>query len=426
MAESERPLSNPVAPLGRLLTSTLTVADIVSTPLWSISPTMPVADAVRAMTNRSFDMGGVAPEPPLHYVQLSDLQTAAAEGYGADAILKYAKHIPASQCIEKSLPVSTLLELFETNRRLFVLDGNSVRWVITHADLIAPAVGIAVLSFLAVIEAGLKHLASSISDEELVSLLSPKRQEKVRGVHEGRTARGIETSLRDCLFLEDWLATAGARPELLVQLGYSSKSALHTETGSFGKVRDDLAHGRTLLANEDTAAEQVLDRVRRIREFASKVWGAVEHRRPIWDAYATTVLRVGADPTTIIAGAGATAEWEYEGTVFVLTAWNPGSVWVSAERNEAANERLASALSDRGARFVPAVGHASDGDGHEDGFLVEGLAPTAVAELARLFGQNAYFEIDAEYLRVCDANTMVCVRAVDRFTGMAAGGADSG
>lgn len=158
MTSFSEPLTNPMAPLSRLLNSTLTVIDIVRTPLWSVPETMPVEDALKAMSNQNFDIGGITPEPTRRYVHRSFLERALYEGLSGEPVSLHAVNISASECIEKSLPVAALLEIFELHERLFVLDGNVVRWVITHADLVAPAVSVAVLSYLTVIEAGLKQL----------------------------------------------------------------------------------------------------------------------------------------------------------------------------------------------------------------------------------------------------------------------------
>jgi len=414
MASNDRPLTNPMAPLSRLLNTTLTVADIVSTPLWSVPATMPVEDAHKAMANRSFDVGGVTPDPPRMYVHRNDLEAALRRGARAEPVEQHARSIPASECIEKSLPVATLLEMFEKHERLFVLDGNAVHWVITHADLVAPAVSVAVLSYLTVIESGLKQLASGLSDEEIVGLLSQKRREKVQTVHREREENNVGTTLRDCLFIDDWLTVTRKTKSLRISLGYRSGEALSEATSAFGRVRNDLAHGRDLLSDPEKPVSDVLDRVRRIREFCAAVWQAVEHSRPLWDAYAETVISTRGRRPVTLTGVDAASKWPYTSPAFVLSAWNPGSVWVSAERNHAANRRLRESLERRGATVTEVVGHSVDREWSEESFLIEGLKAAQVAELGVLFGQVAYFELDEDHMKVCDSTTMEPVRSAQR------------
>lgn len=415
MAVNDRPLTNPMVPLSRLLNSTLTVEDIVTTRLWSVPSSMLVEDAHKAMTNHRFDVGGVTPDPPRLYIHRNDLETAIGRGARTKPVEQYARSIPASECIERSLPVATLLELFERHERLFVLDGNAVRWVITHADLVAPAVSVAVLSYLTVIESGLKQLASKLSDEQIVARLPPKRQKRVLTVHEEREENNIGTTLRDCLFIDDWLTVTRRDSELLRRLGYRSGAALSEATSAFGKVRNDLAHGRDLLSDPEKPVLEVLERVRKIREFCASTWREVELSRPLWDAFAQTVISTRGRRQVTLTGVDAASKWPYTSPAFVLTAWNPGSVWVSAERNHAANRRLQESLEQRGATVTEVVGHSADRGWKEESFLIEGLQAAQVAELAVLFGQVAYFELDEDHIRVCDSATMEPVKSVQRW-----------
>jgi hypothetical protein len=375
---------------------------------------MAVDDALRAMTNRNFDIGGVTPDPPRQFVSSKELQEAIREGRGGDMVELHAISIPASQCVEKSLPIASLLEIFEIHERLFVLDGNSVRWVITHADLVAPAVGVAVLSYLTVIESGLKLLGSILSDEQVKSLLPSGRLTKIQKVFDDLVKDNRETTFRDCLFLEDWLTVSRKTAKICREVGFTSGKALSLGTSSFGKVRNDLAHGRSLLADTNKTVAEVLARVRRIREFSTAVWRAVEHRRPIWDAYASTIISITEPKHMHLTGADATTDWPFEDRVFTITAWNPGMVWASAEKNKVANRRLRESLVRRGASIIPVVGFSTDREWSEESFLVEGLQAGQVAELAALFGQVAFFELNRASVKVCDSQTMDVVRTVDR------------
>ena len=261
MAETRAHRTNPSKPLDRLLESTLTVADIVSTPLWCIKPDMPAPDALAAMNAHSFDVGGVGPDPTRSFVHRDDLLHA-----GTGPVSMYAKPIGASLCIEKSLPVATLLQLFKNSDRLFVLDGSLVRWVITHADLDAPAVSVAVLSFLVIIEAGMKELANGRHEDEIKECLSAGRIQKADEI---KVVRPPETRWRDCLQFADWLTICKKNPVLLQEFGYTSIRAFEQDTDPFGDMRNDLAHGHRLTKNDNGA--EMLDRVTQVRAFSDKV-----------------------------------------------------------------------------------------------------------------------------------------------------------
>lgn len=414
MANSARSLPNPVAPLTRLLASTLTVSDIVSTRLWSVPTGMAVREALEAMSNRSFDIAGVTPNPPNRFVQRSVLERANDNGAAFESIDGYAESIPASACIEKSLPVGSLLKLFEDHERLFVLDGNVVQWVLTHADLVAPAVSVAVLSYLAVIESGLKQLSGNLSDEDIQGLLSADRCAYVNSDFDSRLKSNVETSFRDCLSLHDWFKVIGKTPKILERLGYSSRKAFDNDVGAFQSVRNDLAHGRDLLAGPNASVPEVLDRVERIRKFSTEVWRAIDHSRSLWDEYAASIISLSGKEQVALSGSRAIAEWPFSDRTFVLSAWNPGGIWVSAEQNRAATEMLRASLERREARVQGIERSSVDGHFSEQGFLIEGLNALQVAELGCLFGQVACLELDEEFLKVYDCVSMDVVRKEER------------
>ena len=408
------PIPNPIAPLSRLLDSTLTVADIVSSPLWIVPAAMSVNDALRAMETQNFDVGGIALDPS-KYVSRQELVQLAENSGGGDPAERYAVNIPASKCIEKSLPITTLLEAFEKDSRLFVLDGNSVRWIVTHADLVAPAVGVAVLAHLSVMESGLKLLGSDLSDEQLKEKLSEQRRVRAEETFEGLEKENKETTFRDGLYFTDWLTVAAKTDEIRDAIGYESRSSLDRVTGSFADLRNDLAHGRSLFVDPSIKVDEILSRIRKIREFSAEVWRAVERRKPIWDLYASTEISTLEPQLLCLKGPSATTDWPFSDPVFILTAWNPGSVWASAEKNKAANQKLKESLTERGASAQLAVGRSPDGKWREESFLVEGLQARAIAELAQLFGQLAFFELDRSFLSVRESGTAEVVRKVDRI-----------
>lgn len=414
MDSSHHDLPSPVAPLRRLLEATLTVADIVSTPMWGVPVGVPVVDALAAMESRRFDFAGLGDEGPERFVRRSELAAAVDRGDGGRRVESLGELIPASLCVEKSLPISRLLELFEEEICVFVLDGDDVRWIVTVADLAAPAVSVAVLSFLTVIEAGLKQLAVHLSDEEILSRLPGARQRRVREVFANLARANAETTLRDALFLGDWLRVSQSDQGILNGLGYSSGNAFKKGTSGFETLRNDLAHGRSLLVGTKLDVRSMLGRVRRIRAFAELVWEQVECRRPIWDVYVKSEITLTGRWPKRLSGAGALDAWPYAGRVFVLTAWNPGSTRASLRANLAANRDLRAALLRAGSSPVRVLGASPDGTWQEESYLVAGLDEIVATQLAALFGQAAYFELDASRQIVRSARTGAILREANR------------
>lgn len=409
MSGVRSPQGDPVAPLTRLLERTLTVADIVSTPLWTVKPDMVASDVIAAMSVHGFDVGGVGPEPVLRYVDRLDLRDLDGP------VEQVSKPIPASHCIEKSLPVASLFQLLAASERLFVLDGDRVRWVVTRADLAAPAVSVAVLSYLTIIESGLQQLAQGCTDEDVLAKLSPDRRRSVEELYAKKCLANAEISRRSCLYFSDWLTVIKKSPDLIGALGYETLRRFDSETKSFADVRNDLAHGRDLLSSADPI--RALKRVDRIRAFSSAVWEALRERDSIWDVYAQTIVVVPGRREKVLTGPSAGRSWSFPSRCHVVTAWNPGSVWMSEARNVEANRKLREAIVRRGGKAVDVVGRSPNRSWSEPSFLVTGLTRSQVCDLAAVFGQLAIFELSAERLHVVDVSNGKTVKSVARRPG---------
>ena len=408
---------DPTQPLARLVSETITIADLVSRPIWSLPSSLNIRQAALVMEAQEFDAVGVhlhaaSNSGPTHFVLHSELIAAVAGGIGdtpLDGAPDLCKPISSQDCVERSLPVVGLIPLFKERERLFVLQGNQVGWIATPADLAAPAFSIAVLSYLSLLETGLKEMSNRrLTNEQVESAMSKSQIKKSRNVERDLKRRNVQTEFRDCLFLESWLAVT--RKHFLPDLGLS-KNAFNDIVGPFPDLRNDLAHGRGLFA-QPVDIERTLDRVQRIIDFTHRVWATVQGTAALWDQYAET--EVIGDGGQVLVGASAPDEWQFDGAVFVLTAWNPGSVPRRLEENQRANEQLRTKLHELGANASLVVGNSSDGTWSEDSFLTTGLSRDQVSQLAEAFAQKAFFEIDAEEVRVIETRTQAVIRTAKR------------
>jgi hypothetical protein len=83
---------------------------------------------------------------------------------------------------------------------------------------------------------------------------------------------------------------------------------------------------------------------------------------------------------------------DVDGTAYVLTAWNPGTL-LSDSENIARNELLRDMLEKRG---IDALSVRAGTDEHcEDSYLLTGITLTEAIEIARRFDQVAIFEVTA-------------------------------
>jgi Protein of unknown function (DUF3293) len=398
---------SPVEPLSALVDRTLTVAHIGSSRLWTVDPSEKSADAAAALAARDFDIAGVGGSRVTHFVRRADL-----EELPTGRVRTRAVPIPASMCVEKSLPLSQLFHKLRESDFAFVLDGDEVAFVVTRADLQAPAIGVVVLAYLTLIESGLQRLVMTGTGDSFLDLLPAVRQAKVEELFQQKVRQNVATGYEDCLYFSDWL-TLTRKSGVWKRLGFESGKAFDNVTGSFTDVRNNLAHGGTIL-DGNVAALVALERVDRIRSLAENVWNAVDGLDDTWDAYAATVIsrpRGGA----VLAGPGAVAILPTRAPMHAITAWNPDSLRRSRVVNRAANGRLQDLLLRHGTAPKMVIGESPDGRWREESYLVGGLARARAAEIGALFGQRAVFELTADVLHVIRCSDESIVRSVPRI-----------
>jgi hypothetical protein len=384
----------------------VTVRDVVREPLWTVRPNQRASEAAAELAARDFDIAGLAEDPVDRYVTRQTLARRKGTALGA------AKRILASDVVSADLPLSELISLLSRRPHLFVLDRDRIRWVVTCADLQAPAVGMVVLAYLVAIETGLGALVVDELGPGWFDRLPEARQARAHEVFATRAALNAEIGLADCLYFGDWLLLASTAEELRERLGHRSRRSFEDATGFFMVLRNSLAHGGTIL--DGTAPEQAVGRFGRVRVFADRVWDLLEQRHERWDRYSATVITLTGQHVRL-TGKRARRRLPGPAPLHVLTAWNPGSVTRPATTNRAANEQLAGLLKARHLDPVPVVGSSPDRKWREESLLVAGLRRLEAAELGERFGQVAIFEITEDDLLVLRCPDGEVVRAVPRL-----------
>ena len=399
---------HPLAPLNVLVERTLTVADLATGPLWTVSADEPAADAAATLAAREFDVAGVTAEPVTHYVTLEDL---ASTPHGA--VRDVARPILAAECVESTLPLADLLELLAERHYVFVLDHHRVRSLVHRADLQAPAIGVVVLAYLTVIETGLRPLVLEELGDGWLEHLTPDRRADVRLLYERKRRHGAQIGYEDCLCFSDWVRLARRCPGVLRALGYDTVRRFERDVGAFTTLRNDLAHGGTILDSAGGDPRRAVERVHRIRALAHRVWDERPVPGSLWDRYAATIL-VREDTGQALTGPGASDALPGATPMHVLTAWNPGSVHRPDEMNRRANDALARVLHRRGVAPTPVVGTSPDGRWSEESLLVGGMRREHAVDLGRRFGQLAIFELTPTELLVVRCADARIVRRTPR------------
>jgi len=104
------------------------------------------------------------------------------------------------------------------------------------------------------------------------------------------------------------------------------------------------------------------------------------------------------------------------GSIFVLSACNPGGVSRDHELNEAAEARLERDLAAVGLTVWPAVGRSHDAAWSEPGVAVARLSRDQACEYGTRYGQLAVFELTADDVHVVRCHDAQIVRTRPRHT----------
>lgn len=121
-----------------------------------------------------------------------------------------------------------------------------------------------------------------------------------------------------------------------------------------------------------------------------------------WANYTRTtiVAELGPGRWIDLSGPAALGQWPFDGEVYVITACNPHGRKRSAEMDTEAMADLAATLVRAGATAIPATGSSYDGQHRENSLLTWGLDESDVLAIARKYGQEAVFRLDADRLEV--------------------------
>ena len=121
-----------------------------------------------------------------------------------------------------------------------------------------------------------------------------------------------------------------------------------------------------------------------------------------WEAYARTVVSWESSPGTWsdLSGARASAEFPFDGAVFVITAYNPFGRRRTDDENAGDLARLVGDIMRMGGSVARAEGRSADGDYAEPSVVAWGIDHESAIQLGAAYRQEAIFEITAETITV--------------------------
>jgi hypothetical protein len=267
----ERPLEHPLRAILEIAETSLRAGHLATRDLWCVESRWSVREALRRMDDVDFDAAPVRDQPIRRYVVKQELGEAPG-----GLVEDFAHPIDPRRLLTSDLGLVDALDALATPGFLFVLERDGVVGIITPSDLQRVPVAMLVLSIILAAEVGMNRIiAASHSENEWVNLLPMERRRDLDRQYQKRIQRRTQTSLLDLLTLRDRLRLVGLAPQGIPILGFESLADLESWSQRLADIRNDLAHGRTLLDAEPDPLE-ALGLVRAIRSFAERIWDAVE------------------------------------------------------------------------------------------------------------------------------------------------------
>jgi hypothetical protein len=369
--------------LDQLAAQAITVSHFATSVVGTAGQAL-AGDVLAWMTANDFDVVPIESANTLSFVSRADLVTLNPDA----AVKTAARAVPSGKVAAPGTPLVDALAILEKEEWFVVVDDGTVRGIVTRHDLGHPVVSLYLFALVISFERGLRRLLGTFSNTPIPD--APPE---------------IQPSPDQPIYLSAVVNAAARIDRLREALGFVKTAPFRSVCGEIVALRDHLAHGRTILGMDSTAAEAV-DRIRRLSELTRKVWLLAQERDQIWEAFAATQIVKRVVSESVWVGPKAVA-LPLPAPVHVITAQHPFERVLSSAENQMRNEALRRVLARRGVNFEVVEGRSPDGSWSEESFAVSGLSRAEACHLARVFGQRAVFEVDDEEMRVVDLDGSV-------------------
>ena len=228
--------------LRQIFERSITVRDVAE-PLASFDASQYAGDVREYLEERNFDTAGVMRGGiTAGYVLREDL----ADGSLGDHMHPF----PDDSCISDTEPLLKLLGVLARSDRAFVVVKDTVWGIVTPADINKAPVRMWLFGLVSLIEVQmLRAIREEIEEADLESLLSQKRLDSTKRMHENRVKRNAEIDLLDCLQFGDKVMILKKLDGMATKVGFESKTKMNGVCSSLRKLRDELAHAQDIVAS---------------------------------------------------------------------------------------------------------------------------------------------------------------------------------
>lgn len=291
-----------------------------------------------------------------------------------------ARETPDDRWLDASATLSDTLKRLTEKDALILRRDDTLVGIVTLHDLGRPIVSSYLLALLLNIERGLRRLYGSYTHTPVPD--EPPKE--------------LTASLWT---LANVLKKVSKKDELRADLGHPSATDFRHEHGWLVNLRNDLAHGRTILGSY--APLEAVQRIDRLKTFAKRVQKLLANRDQLWDAFADSVIEEQGDTSRRWAGPGALPHLPLPEPTFVVSAQNPHEQVLPEAQNGDRHRSLKKYFDQRFPQgAVEVVGRSQTGTWCQASWGISGIPRSLALDVAAKFGQRAIFELTADVLRV--------------------------
>ena len=308
-------------------------------------------------------------------------------------------HSSDNELVSPDVLIKDALEKLNEREWFFVATNNVLQGIVTLADLGKPAVSFYLLAKLLMVEAGLRRLWGTYTNNPTAD--SPSKD-------------GVDG---DPKFFKDVLNKIKSHSK---EVKDTNKSDLLSDLkrlevtadnlSSMAALRNELAHGRNILS----FAKDAKDAVKRNKKI-DKVLAAIStladnSNKQIWKAYETTeiVKRTLTEEFWVASNVVDLPSHLFSSSaIYIISAENPSGEVLSKNKNKDRTDALRDILNGRQFnnndskwKYEEVIGQSPDGQWKQDSFAVGGISKEEACQLARKFDQRAIFELTQDYIRV--------------------------
>lgn len=331
------------------------------------------------MELNDFDLAPLAGFNGAMIIQRSSLKHCDAN----DTVASLSTATPEEHWIEADTSMKEALDRLGSKNWLLVKEDNKMVGILTIHDLASPLVSSYLLTRILGMEHGLRRLYGSYSNQML-----PDEPSEI-GHGDGWT-------------MEMLMNRVAKQKDLLKDIGFSSGKKFIKELRCFLKLRNHLAHARSILYMADSPSEAA-DIISRLESLTSTIFGLVRGRASVWKRFESTVIVSASEPKHIWSGAGASF-LPMTQPVYVISAQNPHEQILKRKDNLRRHRLLEHCLRhhfrERSLILYEVLGRSPCGSWSEESWAVGGMKRDEAIMVGRHFAQRAVFELTENDVRV--------------------------